>query len=321
VRAIILSAGLGTRLRPLTLVRPKVLVPVMGTTVLEFWVWQLHRAGFEAVVVNAFHLSERLAEEIQSRDWPIPVEVRFEPDLLGTGGGIRNVLDFFEDAPFAVVNGDIVAMVPVGELFRQHLESGCAASLLLHDWPVFNNVAVNADGQILEFGKEAKAVGEKDPRLRLMAFTGIHFIDPKIMRGITPGQPADILTVYRQLISEGTPPRALFHSELYWREMGSLGAYQDLNREFSQKPENAVPPFPTGRRVFVDPKAAVSPSARLDGMVVVGEGSRVMDGVEMRDVILWENVVVEPNSVLRNCVVTDGVRVEGVHENQILLKD
>ena len=113
---MILAAGLGTRLRPLTLVRPKVLVPVAGVCVLDFWIRRLYDAGFEAVVINAYHLHERLVKAIQDRHWPIPVHVEVEPELLGTGGGIGNVLEFFEKQPFLVINGDIICNVPLPEL-------------------------------------------------------------------------------------------------------------------------------------------------------------------------------------------------------------
>jgi mannose-1-phosphate guanylyltransferase len=155
MRAMILAAGQGTRLLPLTRVRPKVLSPVVGITMLEFWIHQLHQAGCEAVVVNAFHLHEKMVAAVEERTWPIPVQVLVEPLLLGTGGGLRNALDFFEDEPFVALNGDMLCNAPFQELYRQHLRSGRLVSLLMHDWPRFNNVAVGEDGQILGFGGEA----------------------------------------------------------------------------------------------------------------------------------------------------------------------
>ncbi len=317
---MILAAGLGTRLRPLTLVRPKALVPVMGTPVLDYWVTQLYEAGFEAVVVNAFHLQDELLAAVKERTWPIPVWVEAEPVLLGTGGGVRNVLDFFENKPFAVINGDTICKIPLKELYERHLDSGAGASLLMHDFPAFNNVAVKGKKNILGFGKEAIEMDSRGADVELKAFTGIHFIDPEILKGLSLGVPEDILTVYRKLIADGNPPLALFHPGIFWREMGSLEAYRSLNEELSRLSENFLPPLVTGRGVCLHPRASISSSASLKGFVVAGEGCRVHANVVLENVILWDHVEIETGSVLRNCIVTDGMRVNGVHDNETLFQ-
>ena len=231
MRAMILAAGLGTRLRPLTYVRPKALVPVMGSTPLEFWISRLHTLGFEAVVVNAFQMPERLVDAVHKRNWPIPVHLEVESELLGTGGGIRNVLDFFQGKPFVVVNGDTICDAPLPELYAQHLQSGAPASLLMHDWTPFNHVAVDEQSAIRGFGAEANACHRSVSGIRLLAFTGIHFLNPEILQAFPVCQPMDVLAVYRQLISDGSPPRALVRGDLFWREMGEIDSYWALNRE------------------------------------------------------------------------------------------
>ncbi|HYA03445.1 MAG TPA: sugar phosphate nucleotidyltransferase, partial [Syntrophobacteria bacterium] len=106
-KAMILAAGLGTRLRPLTLSRPKVLMPVQNRPLLHWVLNYLKREGAEAVVLNAHHLSHILIAHVSAQDFGIPVQVRAEGKLLGTGGGIRNVADFWDHRPFVVMNGDI----------------------------------------------------------------------------------------------------------------------------------------------------------------------------------------------------------------------
>ena len=188
---MILAAGLGTRLRPLTLVRPKVLAPIYGTSVLDFWIWRLHHAGIEAVLINAYHLHERVVAAVHDKHWPIPVQVRVEPVLLGTGGGISNVLEFFEGQPFLVVNGDIICDAPLADLRHQHFESESPAGLLLHDYPEFNNVAVTSHGRVLGFGREARGLALESSDRECLAFAGIHIIHPGIFDGFPPGQPGD----------------------------------------------------------------------------------------------------------------------------------
>jgi mannose-1-phosphate guanylyltransferase len=321
MRAMILAAGMGTRLRPLTGFRPKVLIPVMGMTILEFWVHQLHEAGFEAVVVNAHNLHERLVAEIRNRAWPLPVEVRVEPVLLGTGGGIRNVLEFFGKEPFAVVNGDIVSKVPFRALLDEHRSSGSLVSLLMHDRPDFNNVAVNGSGSVLGFGRQAGEIARQGKDVEQLAFTGIHIINPGILSHYPPGEPWEILVAYADLIRRGLEVKALFAPNLFWEEMGSVASYRALSRSLSTLPDGALSPMATGRALVVDPTAEVPPGAVARGFNVIGRGTRVMDEVLLQDCILWDGILVEPGSRLRNCIVADGVVVRGEHEDEIITRD
>ena len=321
MRAMILAAGLGTRLRPLTFVRPKVLVPVLGVPVLDFWIERLCAAGFKAVVVNAFHLPEALLRAVREGSWPIPVEVRVETDLLGTGGGIRNVLDFFQGEPLAVINGDVVSDVDLKALYGRHVESGAQVSLVMHDCPPFNNVAVTEEGAVLGFGREAVVVGESRPGVAIKAFTGIHFLNPDVVEALPAGERSSILSLYRELIECGTPPRALFPTELFWREMGSVEAYSRLNEELCGYPAEVLLPLPTGRRIIIHPNVPLSAVAtdRFRGWVVIGSSCRIEEGVELENVILWNDVRVAAGSRLKNSIVADGATVQGDHENAVLV--
>ncbi len=319
MKAMILAAGQGTRLRPLTLVRPKVLVPINGSSVLDFWIERLYRAGFEAVVINAWHLQERLVAAVRSKRWPIPVHVRVEPMLLGTGGGIRNVLDFFGEEPFLVINGDVICDVSLEDFQRRYFESGSPAGLLMHDYPEFNNVAVNSHGFILGFGPDAAKLVAEDADLRCLAFTGIQIMHPEVLGAFPAGRPGDILAAYRAMIGGGRAPLAFQRPTFFWREMGSVARYRSLHDELGRLEENLLPPLPTGKAVWVDPEAEVSMDARLKGYVSIGRGTRVAEGVELEDSVLWDRVEVHPGSRLRGCVVADGVRVTGSHENEVII--
>jgi len=321
MRAMILAAGLGTRLRPLTFVRPKALVPVLGMPVLDFWVERLASVGFDAVVVNAFHLTDALLRTVREGSWPIPVEVRVETDLLGTGGGIRNVLDFFRGEPLAVINGDVVSDADIKTLYRRHVESGAPASLVMHDCPPFNNVAVTKDGSVLGFGREAEALKEIRPDVAISAFTGIHFLNPDAAEALPAGERCSILSLYRELIERGSPPRAMFPDGLFWREMGSVDAYARLSEELCGAFREALKPLPTGRRIVVHPDVLLPAGAAgyFQGWAVIGRGCRIEEGSKLENVILWDDVRVTSGCRLKNCIVADGVTVRGDHENTVLV--
>jgi mannose-1-phosphate guanylyltransferase len=292
----------------------------MGVRILDFWLERLHKEGVEAVIINGFHLAEQLSTQVRKRLRPVPVEVRVEPVLLDTGGGIRNALDFFGDEPFAVINGDIACDAPLAELYQTHMASGSPVSLLMHDCPGFNNVAVSEEGTILGFGQEASTLARTRTDVQLLAFTGIHFTHPAIIRRIPYGHPAGILPLYRQLIRESTPPRALFHIGLFWREMGSVERYRNLNEELSRLEPESIPGLSTGCALCIHPEAVVAPDVRMEGFVAIGAGCRIEAGSVLMDSILWDHVHVDPDSTLRGCILADGVRIGGRHDNEIFIE-
>jgi mannose-1-phosphate guanylyltransferase len=319
--AMILAAGFGTRLLPLSNSRPKALFPLRGITMLDFWIERLNRFGFDAVFVNAFHFKDRLFDTVSAKRYPLPVKVLKERVLLGTGGGIRTAADYFEDAPAVVINVDIVCDANLPVLLDRHGSSGAGVSLLLHDWPEFNQVAVDETGCILGFGREAKEIQKSAKGIRLFAFTGIHFIDPSALNGFDPGVPGDILTVYRSLIARGAPPRAIFQEGLFWREMGTIGSYRSLTMELAALDSGCLSPLPTGESVSIHPEAMVGPGCSLNGSVVLGPGVRICDDVALQDVILWNDVRIEKGSRLENCIASDGISISGCHTGKIFAPD
>jgi mannose-1-phosphate guanylyltransferase len=302
---------------PLTTGRPKALVPLRGVTMLEFWIDRLYRLGFESVLLNAYHLAEDIVSTVTERQWPIPVSAIREPVLLGTGGGIRSALDHFDEDPFIVVNVDIISDADLPSLYEQHRRSGAEVSLLLHDWPEFNHVAVNEEGFVLAFGREAKEIRATDNGVRLMAFTGIHFINPSALADVAAGVPSDIIDIYRKLISRGVFPRAIMQENLFWREMGSVRSYIKVIGELALLDPGRLPPVKTGEYVSIGPETVVHPDCTLKGSIVAGRGVRICRGVSLQDVILWDDVRVEEGSSLKDCVVADGMSISGRHAGKI----
>jgi len=317
MRAMILAAGLGTRLLPLTNFRPKALVPLRGVTMLEFWIDRLYRSGFDGAFLNAYHLAENLAAAVQGRQWPIPVSVLSEPVLLGTGGGIKCASKYFGDDPFVAINIDIVSDVALHRLYERHKLEGAEVSLLVHDWPAFNNVAVSAEGFVVGFRQEAEEIQEKVNGVRLMAFTGIHFINPSALADVCAETPCDILSIYRKLISRGVYPRAITQENLFWREMGSVRSYMRVTSELARLAPGRLPPVKTGEYVSMGPEAVVHPDCRFKGSVVAGRGVRICEGVCLEDVILWDDVRIEEGSSLKDCIVADGMSISGRHTGKI----
>jgi len=299
-RAMILAAGLATRLRPLTLSRPKVLVPVQNRPLLDWLVAYLCSGGAEEVIVNIYHLSEKLTEYIERSDFPIPVHLRVEKTLLGTGGGIRNVMDFWDQRPLVVVNGDILSAIDLQAVLRSHEDSGATVTLVLKDEPLFNGVKVASDGRILGFS------GGSEQHL---AFTGIQVLERRVLAGIPAGTPSSIIDCYLQLIAGGEKVMAHVVQDEYWRELGSLHGYLQMHEDLFRMSRAPVP------RLQVDGKAVVHESARLgsgvhfDDMVCIGAGCELEHGVGIQRSVIWEQVTIGSGCSIRDSIIGDGVVV------------
>lgn len=254
--AMVLCAGLGTRLRPLTDVVPKPLVPIAGVPLVVRTLRQLRAAGVERVVVNAFHLAERLREALGTgAGLGLEIEVRVEgPEILGTGGGVRNVLDFFAgDDAFLLVNGDVVIEAEFGALAAAHQGSGAAATMLVREVP---DAARWGAVEIDEAGWVRRLLGEGpgDPALTATMFTGVHVIDPRRVGPLLPAEGCIVRSAYRALVPRGEV-FAVRHVGRFF-DVGTPGRYLDANLEMA------------GTRAVIDPGARVAPGVKLERVVV-----------------------------------------------------
>ena len=298
--AMILGAGFGERARPLSLVRPKPLFPVLNRPIISHTLDSLVPFGLRQVVVNTHHLAPRLEAYLSGlRGGPAVRTVR-EEVILGTGGGLRNAAPFLGQDPFLVINGDIVTGVDLAALAAEHGTHGPLATLVLHDCPTFNQVAVDGDGFIRGFRKNWPEVRE-DGGLRVLAFTGVHLVDPWVLTRLPEG-PGDIITVYQTLIEEGRPVRAMVVDDLFWWDAGTLRSYLGLHAELL-----ALRPAGT---VLAGSGSELAPGARVEGWAALGEGVVLEEGAVVRNSVLWPGARVRAGVTVTDCVIADGAVVE-----------
>ncbi len=143
MKALILAAGFGTRLLPFTENTPKPLFTVAGRPLLDIIICNLQYAGCKAVIINTHHLYQKIDSFLDPQKYSIPVITRHEPEILGTGGAIKNVADFWDDKPFMVINSDIVTDIDLKKIYDFHLNHHHPVTLVLHDDPEFNTVSIN----------------------------------------------------------------------------------------------------------------------------------------------------------------------------------
>jgi NDP-sugar pyrophosphorylase family protein len=244
MKAMILAAGLGTRLLPLTKKKPKPLFPLGGRPVLDILIRKLEDLHCEAVMINTHHLADMIADFVQRQNYGIPVYTTFEPTILDTGGGIKNVEDFWDGKPFLVINGDIYTNIDLKQVYQYHLGHAQPVTMVLHDYEAFNTVWVDASDCIRGFGtshpcpaahsrdqSQLRPTDQKWTTHRMLAFTGIQVIDPQVLHAIPKGQSHGIIDVYCEMISKGTVPKAFMAQNHYWHDIGTMAGYHSAAKE------------------------------------------------------------------------------------------
>jgi mannose-1-phosphate guanylyltransferase len=283
MKAMILAAGFGTRLRPLSGERPKVLMPVANTPVMARVIEYLKGHGVTGIIVNAHHHQQQVVQYLQTASFGLNLQVRVESRILGTGGGIRNTADFWDREPFVVINGDILTDIDLTGAYEAHRKSRPIATMVLHDQPPFNKIRLDAAGNVMDIPREYDQEG--------FAFTGIHILEPDIFSCIPDGF-SDIVDVYRDLMDAGRTVRSHISTGHYWYDVGSLPDYMRANRDLVPQP------------FTVGPGCEIHPSVKLTDWAVIGDGCRLEEGVELARAILWEGVVVGRGVRVADSVVT-----------------
>src|SRR5208337_4753935 len=224
MRTMILAAGLGTRLEPLTSIRPKSLFPVLNRPLLAITIEQLQGVGVTAIVINAHHLANQIERFISDGRWGLEVKVRVEPEILGTGGGVKNCADLLRDAPFfCVINADIYHTFDLRPAIRWHREENNLATLVLCDDPRFNQVGVDDEGRIISI--RGREIQRSSAPPRILTFTGIHLISPRLLDFMPSTGFFDIIRCYRDLASRGEAVRGYQMQGGYWRDIGRIEDY------------------------------------------------------------------------------------------------
>lgn len=289
MKAMILAAGFGTRLRPLTDEKPKALMPVSNVPALGRNIAYLKDHGVTRIVVNAHHHHDQVVQYLdRGRPFSLEIEVRVEDKILGTGGGIQNTADFWDTEPFFVLNSDVLTDIDLGQAYAFHRDSGALATMVLHDCRPFNQVALDGEGNITDIANA--------PLSGRLAFTGIHIISPELLQRIPKGF-SDIISCYRKTMDTDKGVKGYLSRGHFWKDIGSLEGYIAANRELSPGP------------FAIDADCRIDPSARLEEWVVVGRGARIEEGTEVRRSILWEGVSAGRSVKIIDSIVTAGRQV------------
>ncbi len=333
---MLLCAGLGTRLRPLTEHWPKPAIPVLGQPLFRYALALLRSAGVNAVGVNVHHLASRmeavaLAECARAS---IRIQISREPLIQGTAGGIRGLRDLLDGDHFVAMNGDVLFSFDLTRAIQSHRDSGAAATMILMPMPAgesYESVDVDKEGRV----RRIAGRGPGGERLSPWHFTGLHLMTPAVFDFISPEGQEDVnRDVYPRMLQKGLLVRGEV-VEGEWLDVGTPVRYLAAQLDLLER--GALPaslasasPFTDAARThgscwarkgarfagstvlgpaFFDSGCAVEPGATIGPSTYVGPGASVGAGARLRRTVVLDGTQIGPGEDLLNLVAWRGHRI------------
>lgn len=292
MRAMILAAGFGTRLFPLTIDRTKPAIPFLGKPLVGYVAEYLSVFGFDEIVVNLHHQPESVMNALgDGSEFGVKIHYALEqPAILGTAGALWNARDFLRDETFLVINGKIVTDIDLQAALETHRKFGALATMVLKENPKHEKFTIieTENGFVKNFGGFPEPIFEdeiRNPKSAIrnpLMYTGIQILEPQVFNYIPPAVESDIISVfYRPAIAHGEKIAAHV-ADGYWYELSTIQRYLEISL------------------------------AVLNGKnegVVIGENADIALTATVRDSILWNDVTIENAAVVERAVLGDGVRV------------
>jgi len=328
MRAMVMAAGAGTRLRPLTFSVPKPMVPVANRPVLEYTIENLRRHGITELVLNLHSHPQLIKNHFQNGErWGVRIHYSPEPKLLGTAGGVKKAASFLRGETFIVMSGDGLTDIDLTQLIkfhRRHKSVGTIALKPIDTRFEYGVTLTNAQGRITRFIEKPKWSDVFSNRVN----TGIYVFEPSILSEIPSGKVYDFgQTLWPKLLKKRS---RIFGQviDTYWCDVGNLSEYRRAQKDVLDGKVHL--PFP-GRlirpRIWVDEgtvidrtvklespcligkNCRIGPGSRVGSYTVIGNDARIGRNTTLRNCILWNNVRVDNRVRLENCVIGHGARV------------
>ena len=307
MRAMVLAAGLGERLLPLTGVRPKCLMPVMNRPLLGLWLGKFVSMGVVRAVVNTHHLDGRVKKWL-AKFRPAVMEIinSHESELLGTGGGIVKARLYFNEEPFTLVNADVLTTAEITGLMAARQEADAVAALGLTDFPEINTVAVDSAGNILGFKGDPGIPADA----RWLTYCGMSRLAPDIFRYLPDSGPSSLIDGLRKAIAAG---QKVIGVEIngYWNDLGNWERLWKLHRDLAFDPPPELTHLHPNNPFLVANGGRIHPEAQVSGFMVLGRDAQVEAGAVAEDCILLPGARIKQGAVVRRAILGDGFVAEG----------
>lgn len=303
-QAFVLGAGLGTRLRPLTDEMPKPLVPIFQKLLITFAFDHLIDVGITKFFVNTHHQPEKFADAFPGNSYrDVPIQFRHEPDLLETGGGIKNMEHSLGNESFLVYSGDILTDVDLTPLIEEHFQRKNDVTLALRETGLGKGVVLR-DGRISAIRSRNEPQGDYD-------YANISIWNRNIFERIPPATKISFIPILVEWIRQGGRIGGVVLNENKWFNIGARDDYLGIHRLLASKLWRPAYVKDGAWPIAIAPDATVSPSAQLRGFYCIGAGCVVNDAATIEDSVLWPGAQIASRSHLRSCIVRSHRTAEG----------
>jgi mannose-1-phosphate guanylyltransferase len=307
-QAFVLGAGLGKRLRPLTDELPKPLVPIFQKPLITFALDHLMDIGVSRFVINTHKLPELFQNFFGDNGYRgCSTTLVHEPELLETGGGIKNAERYLGVEPFITYSGDILTDVAVQPLIDEHFRRGNDVTLALRETGLAAAVAFR-DHRVVDISNRYGAAGNYD-------FANIAVWNREIFRQIPPHRKISFVPIIGDWIGQGGKIGGLVMNDGKWFNITSRAVYFEVHRAISRQQWQPHYVKAPDWRMPVHETAIVDPSAQLRGCAVIGRDCRVGAEAIVEDTILWPDAEIASKSRLAGCIVRSGKKASGSHRN------
>lgn len=293
MQAMILAAGFGTRLQPYSQFRPKPLFPVLNRPLLLATIDRLKNAGFSTIVVNCHHLGQQIISAVKDNPG---IVVQDEKDILGTGGSLARAVRSLDQTPLLVTNGDIYHTVDFADLYHHHLRTGNDVTMLLHDYPRFNKIAVSDNG-ITDFSPPSESMG-------LLAFSGLQVVNPAILLQLSADDYSCIIAYYRYLLETGRRIGCRIDRDINWTDMGTVDDYLALHEALLQggMPRWTELGYQGRSPILVDEESRCGSNCCFRQWVSIGK-ARIGDEVNLKRCVVWDGAEVADGSRISDSII------------------
>jgi len=338
MKAMILGAGIGSRLDPLTRSLPKPLVPIVGKPVMGHLIDLLRNHGFTEIMVNVQYLGQKIMDTLgDGSAYGVKIHYSVEEELCGDAGGVKRCESFFRDSPdgtFLVIGGDDLTDTDISSIVQAHKAKGAVATLgvtPVEDQSEYGIVVADGEGFITRFQEKPK----KGEAFSNLANTGIYVFNTKVFDHIPAGTFFGFGNNVFPALQAAKEPMLAVPSEAYWKDVGNLAIYRQSQRDCMDRKVHVEfgmggTPIPEMEpQTWIDPDAEIVEQGHVEGPAVVradslikglvkdysvvGRGCTVEEGATIVNTVLWDGACVKAGTYLENCVVGNGVTVSSSH--------
>jgi len=289
VNVFVLAAGMGERLRPVTNVIPKPLIPVLGKTVLERVLDGLTKINYQSIGINLHYQADMISEWIRSTSFGSDMSIFLEPLILGTGGGLKNAEGFLKKGTFVVHNADLIHDFDLTKLIAFHKSTDNICTLAVIDHPPVNSVHIGPDGLLLKVGRSDESV-KKGTKKR--TFTGIAVYEPEFLEYLFPGV-SSVVDAWSKVIGAGKGIGCYDYQGGFWSDIGTPSSYVRTVMKLLHD---------EGETIYLHPSVDTCGMVELGGRAVIESGVLFEGESYIKDCIILPDTIIKEGSSFQYCI-------------------